>query len=89
MASPSAFNSTKAQRLGALTQKIFLSDKYSDLTIKCRDRVFKVHGNMLCLQSQPIATAIDGNWKARFPDLTIHFLNNLLRDLRNFSLLQV
>ncbi|KAF8852305.1 hypothetical protein BDZ45DRAFT_749703 [Acephala macrosclerotiorum] len=45
--------------LGAAMLK---SGRYSDLTIKCRGRVFKVHRNVVCLQSKPLAAHVDGEF---------------------------
>jgi len=42
------------------------SGKYSDLTIKCGESVFKVHRNVICLQSKPLAAAVDGDFKVRY-----------------------
>jgi len=45
--------------------KILKSGRYSDLTIKCHGRVFKVHRNIIAVQSKPLAAAIDGDFKVR------------------------
>ncbi|PQE06300.1 BTB POZ domain protein [Rutstroemia sp. NJR-2017a BBW] len=36
------------------------SGRYSDLTIKCGGKVFRVHRNVVCLQSKPLAAHVDG-----------------------------
>jgi hypothetical protein len=38
---------------------------YSDLTIKCQRKEFKVHGSVICLQSMFFAAAINGEFKVR------------------------
>jgi hypothetical protein len=42
------------------------TDKYSDLTLKCQGAIFKVHRFVVCLQSKPLAAAVDRNWKVRY-----------------------
>ena len=56
---------SKAQgdRLSALVSSMFEADKFSDLTIKCQGTIFRVHRLVVCLQSKPLATAVDGRWK--------------------------
>jgi hypothetical protein len=44
---------------------IFASGKYSDIKIECQGRTFKVHRNVLCLQSDVFACMIDGLYKVR------------------------
>ena len=39
------------------------SGKYSDLTLTCGSRSWKVHKGVLCLQSDFFAKACDGNFK--------------------------
>ncbi|KAL8734282.1 MAG: hypothetical protein Q9181_003249 [Wetmoreana brouardii] len=41
----------------------FESGKYSDLSIICRDREFRVHRHILCTASKFFAAACDGNFK--------------------------
>ncbi|KAK8900786.1 hypothetical protein QC760_010550 [Botrytis cinerea] len=36
------------------------SGRYSYLTIKCGNKVFKVHRNVVCLQSKPLVAHVDG-----------------------------
>ncbi|PQE16205.1 BTB POZ domain protein [Rutstroemia sp. NJR-2017a BVV2] len=36
------------------------SGRYSDLTITCGSKVFRVHRNVVCLQSKPLAAHVDG-----------------------------
>lgn len=38
------------------------SGRYSDLTIKCGSKVFKVHRNVVCLQSRPLAAHVNGRF---------------------------
>jgi len=38
------------------------SGRYSDLTIKCGGKVFKVHRNVVCLQSRPLAAHVDSKF---------------------------
>ena len=49
-----------ATRLSTLLE----SGKYSDLTLKCGSRNWKVHKSVLCIQSDFFAKACDGNFKA-------------------------
>ena len=46
------------------------SGKYSDLTLKCGSRSWKVHKSVLCLQSDFFAKACDGTFKVRNDGLT-------------------
>lgn len=41
------------------------SGKYSDLTLTCGSRSWKVHKGVLCLQSDFFAKACDGDFKVR------------------------
>jgi hypothetical protein len=45
--------------------KLLSSEKYSDLTIKCRGREFKVHKAILCPQSEVISTQCDIDMRER------------------------
>ncbi|TVY90573.1 hypothetical protein LAWI1_G002953 [Lachnellula willkommii] len=54
---------THKGRLSALVSSMFEADKFSDLTIKCQGTIFKVHRLVVCLQSKPLAVAVDGRWK--------------------------
>ena len=38
-------------------------EKYSDMTLKCNQTVFKVHHAIVCTKSAVLAAAIDGNFK--------------------------
>lgn len=42
---------------------LLASGKYSDLTLTCGTRHWKVHKSVLCLQSDFFAKACDGNFK--------------------------
>ncbi|KAF5876306.1 putative btb poz domain protein [Botrytis fragariae] len=44
----------------SLLARMLDSGRYSDLTIKCGNKVFKVHRNVVCLQSRPLAAHVDG-----------------------------
>ncbi|PQE26683.1 BTB POZ domain protein [Rutstroemia sp. NJR-2017a BBW] len=46
--------------ISTLLATILDSGRYSDLTIKCGNKVFKVHRNIVCLQSKPLAAHVDG-----------------------------
>ncbi|TVY90574.1 hypothetical protein LAWI1_G002952 [Lachnellula willkommii] len=56
MATPS----TPDQSVNAL---MYSSGKYSDMTIICKGKTFKVHQCIVCLQSKPLAAAMDGKFK--------------------------
>jgi len=43
----------------SLTGLMLQIGKCSDLEIKCQDRIFKVHRNVVCLQSKLFAAAVD------------------------------
>ncbi|PQE31545.1 BTB POZ domain-containing protein [Rutstroemia sp. NJR-2017a WRK4] len=43
-----------------LATRMLESGRYSDLTIKCGGKVFRVHRNVVCLQSRPLAAHVDG-----------------------------
>ncbi|TVY45333.1 Arm repeat protein interacting with ABF2 [Lachnellula occidentalis] len=58
MATPS----TPDQRL-SVNAMIYSSGKYSDMTIICKGKTFKVHQCIVCLQSKPLAAAMDGKFK--------------------------
>lgn len=46
-----------------LNYSLYSSGKYSDLVIKCKDKTFNVHRNVVCLQSKPIARMVDGGFE--------------------------
>ncbi|KAB8228866.1 BTB/POZ domain-containing protein [Aspergillus alliaceus] len=46
-----------------LISSLFLSPRYSDLTIICGDIIFTAHRNIVCLQSEFFQRACDGNFK--------------------------
>ncbi|TVY58983.1 BTB and MATH domain-containing protein 43 [Lachnellula cervina] len=58
MASPST-----PDRPPSVTASMYSSGKYSDMTIICKGTTFKVHQCIVCLQSKPLAAAMDGNFK--------------------------
>ncbi|KAJ8061745.1 hypothetical protein OCU04_009542 [Sclerotinia nivalis] len=43
--------------------QLYSTGKYSDLTIKCQGKEFKVHRAIVCPQSKPLAAAIDHGFK--------------------------
>ncbi len=43
--------------------RLLKSEKYSDLTLKCHERAFKVHRAVVCTRSSVFAAAIDGGFK--------------------------
>ncbi|PVH79551.1 hypothetical protein DL98DRAFT_216253 [Cadophora sp. DSE1049] len=47
----------------SITAELFSPGKYSDLLIKCKGKEFRVHRAVVCLQSKPLADAIDGRFK--------------------------
>ncbi|KAL2062702.1 hypothetical protein VTL71DRAFT_5774 [Oculimacula yallundae] len=49
--------------MASITALMFATDKYSDLLIKCKGKEFKVHRIVVCLQSKPLAAAVDGKFK--------------------------
>ncbi|CAG8971152.1 hypothetical protein HYALB_00010127 [Hymenoscyphus albidus] len=46
-----------------VTSTMLSSGRYSDLVFVCKGKSFKVHKAVVCLQSKPIAAAIDGGFK--------------------------
>ncbi|CZR69761.1 uncharacterized protein PAC_19661 [Phialocephala subalpina] len=48
--------------ISGLLADMLESGRYSDLTIKCSGKVFKVHRNVVCLQSKPLAAHVDGGF---------------------------
>ncbi|ATZ57217.1 hypothetical protein BCIN_14g03750 [Botrytis cinerea B05.10] len=44
----------------SLLVRMLDTGRYSDLTIKCGNKVFRVHRNVVCLQSRPLAAHVDG-----------------------------
>ncbi|KAE8446181.1 hypothetical protein EG329_012406 [Mollisiaceae sp. DMI_Dod_QoI] len=49
--------------LPTMTASLLDSGMWSDLQIKCRERLWKVHRVVVCLQSKPLSAAINGNFK--------------------------
>ncbi|KAG4433153.1 hypothetical protein IFR05_011366 [Cadophora sp. M221] len=47
----------------SITASMLSTGKHSDLLIKCKGRQFKVYRAVVCIQSKPLATTIDGNFK--------------------------
>jgi hypothetical protein len=48
-------------------KRLYSSEKYSDMVIKCQGRQWKVHRAVVCPQSKPLAAAVDGNFKVGSP----------------------
>jgi hypothetical protein len=44
------------------------SGDYHDFIIKCGNREFKVHRNIICPQSVMLATLCTPNWKVKSPE---------------------
>jgi len=63
MSSATASNGEDVSTQSSLIALMLKSGRYSDLTIKCGESVFKVHRNIICLRSKPLAAAVDGNFK--------------------------
>ncbi|KUJ17733.1 uncharacterized protein LY89DRAFT_733560 [Mollisia scopiformis] len=49
--------------MGDALSSLFTSGKYSDLVIRCRGKRWNVHRLVVCMQSRPIAAALDGGFK--------------------------
>ncbi|KAI9047406.1 hypothetical protein LZ554_008850 [Drepanopeziza brunnea f. sp. 'monogermtubi'] len=49
--------------MASVTSTMLSSGKYSDLKITCHGKEFVVHRAVVCLQSKPLAAAIDGKFK--------------------------
>ncbi|TVY45342.1 Kelch repeat and BTB domain-containing protein [Lachnellula occidentalis] len=54
---------SQTHRLLALTSTIRKDDMYADMTINCRGNIFKLHKNIVCTQSKPLAAAFKGNFR--------------------------
>jgi len=62
-----SFRSTQSD-FAALNAKLLASGEYSDMAISVGGRVFKVHRNIVCSQSQPFAAAMkEDKYKASSP----------------------
>lgn len=53
----------ETHELPRLIEDLYSSGKYSDMIIKCQDRQWNVHRTVVCLQSKPLAAAVDGYFK--------------------------
>ena len=51
--------------------KLWESGKYSDLTITCHGREWRVHRNIVCLHSRFFAAACDGRFKVTFTSVPL------------------
>jgi len=49
--------------MNSIAAELFSTGKYSDLLIKCKGKEFRVHRAVVCLQSKPLAAAVDGQFK--------------------------
>ncbi|TVY20474.1 hypothetical protein LARI1_G001835 [Lachnellula arida] len=61
-----------------LPARLRLSEKYSDMSLRCGNTVFRVHRAIVCTRSAVLDAAIDGNFKdSTFPevDLSEHELS--------------
>ncbi|TVY20479.1 hypothetical protein LARI1_G001841 [Lachnellula arida] len=47
----------------SVTASMYSSGKHSDMTIICQGKTFKVHQCIVCLQSKPLAAAMNGKFK--------------------------
>jgi len=54
---------SQVTRFLALTSGIRKDDRYAGMTIKCGEAVFKLHKNIVCTQSKPLAAAFNGRFK--------------------------
>ncbi|KAH8654087.1 hypothetical protein BGZ60DRAFT_519551 [Tricladium varicosporioides] len=54
---------TNSNKYASVNEQMLASGRYSDLTIKCKGLIFKVHRAIVCLQSTRLAAAVDGNLK--------------------------
>jgi len=61
---PHAMADIQKGGIHASLSSIFKSEKYSDLIIRCGDRVFKVHRAIVCPRSHFFSAACDGPFQA-------------------------
>jgi hypothetical protein len=47
----------------AVLAQLLQTGKYSDMTLVCAGKEFKLHRNIVCPQSSVIAAAVDGSFK--------------------------
>ncbi len=57
------------ENMAAGIRSVFESSKYSDLTIRCRGKEFKVHRIILCPRSTFFAAACDGEFQVWHYDI--------------------
>lgn len=50
-----------------IMKELFLSGKYSDMTVTCGGRVFRLHQNVVCPQSAFFEAALNGNFAVGLP----------------------
>ncbi|CAG8959316.1 hypothetical protein HYFRA_00013086 [Hymenoscyphus fraxineus] len=79
----------KRQRVGlfAVGASLLEDPKYADLEIRCQEKVYKVHQNIVCLQSKVLARCVDGGFLEAstkvikldddIPEIVEHFLRYL------------
>ena len=78
---PHAMADIQKGGIHASLSSIFKSEKYSDLIIRCGDRVFKVHRAIVCPRSHFFAAACDGPFQASGGSIhqaRLTFIRNLL-----------
>ena len=56
------------QNLAEGMKNLLANSKYSDLTIVCNGKEFKVHRNIICTRSTFFAAAVDGDFQVCFRD---------------------
>ncbi|KAK5134178.1 hypothetical protein LTR08_006838 [Meristemomyces frigidus] len=72
-------------------KNIFMDEKYSDLSISCGERAWKVHKLVLCTQSSFFSTACEGEFKEAkehkidLSDDGVHFVSTMLHSLYHFD----
>ncbi len=64
------------KNMAAGIKNIFESSKYSDLTIWCSGKEFKVHRNILCPRSPFFAASCDGEFQVCHYDLLANTIAN-------------
>jgi hypothetical protein len=48
------------------SSSLYDTGKYTDMTVKCQGKEWKVHRAIVCSQSKPLAAAMDGKFKVSF-----------------------
>ncbi|RDL40932.1 uncharacterized protein BP5553_00911 [Venustampulla echinocandica] len=72
MASPNKSNPLSNEMAGGSPSaaRLLQTGKYSDLEIRCGSKIFKVHRNVICFQSKPLADCVDGGFLVISPEAT-------------------